>query len=209
MKKSALLLVACMVLVGCAKHPGKKETGYRGIPWGANAATVAKSFNVTSKPASADSLFGSYFRASDPRLVTMLDHGFAMLLTGNSGIKVDGISALKGMSILDEGKSGYGLFLNKKFAMNLSVVPSNGYQHDHSQLIKRYGVIDKKVDYMTNTFEQSYMIMWHNADGVVILAKETYNVTPSHRRISTQIIHMDQHLFHAISGDLRKEAKTG
>lgn len=209
MKKSALLLVACMALVGCAKHPGKKETGYRGIPWGANAATVAKSFNVTPKTASADSLFGSYFRASDPRLATMLDHGFAMLLTGNSGLKLDGISALKGMSILNEGKGGYGLFLNKKFAMNLSVIPSKGYQHDHSHLIKRYGVIDKKVDYMTNTFEQSYMIMWHNADGVVILAKETYNMTPSKRRISTQIIHMDLQLFHAISGDLAKEAKAG
>jgi len=209
LKKGALLLVACMVLFGCAKHPGKKETGYRGIPWGAGAETVAKNFNVTPKTASADSLFGSYFQASDPRLVTMLDRGFAMLLTDNSGLKVDGIDALKGMSILDEGKSGYGLFLNKKFAMNLSKMPSKDYQHEHNQLIKRYGVIDKKVDYMTNTFEQSYMIMWHNADGVIILAKETYNTSPSHRRISTQIIHMDQHLFHAISSDLAKGAKAG
>lgn len=209
MKKSALLFAICMVFVGCSKSPGSKEMGYQGIPWGADVATVAKKLNVAPNLTSADSLFGTYYQGSAPRLAVLLKKGFSKLLTGQGDADLNGVTALKEISILNEGKAGYSLFFNKKFGMALDTIPTKEYQDYHSKLMKKYGLIDKKLEYRANEYESSYLVMWHNADGFIILAKETYNADPTHRLTSTQIIHMDKKIFVTISGELSKTEKTG
>ncbi|WP_231368562.1 hypothetical protein [Mariprofundus ferrooxydans] len=202
MKKSVLLFFLCMFFVGCSKSPGSQETGYRGIPWGSGVGAVARVLNVTPKLSSANSMFGSYYQDLAPRQLVLLEKGFSMLLTGNSEAALDGIGTLKGMSVLNEGRAGYSLFFNKKFGMNLHVIQANDYQRYHDKLMKRYGVIDKKLEYRANGNESSYFIMWHDADGVIILAKETYKTDSPHLVTSTQIIHMQKQIFDAISSDL-------
>jgi len=196
-----------MFFVGCSKSPGSQETGYRGIPWGSDAGTVAKALNVTSNLSSANAMFGAYDQGLAPRQVVLLEKGFSMLLSGNSGAVLDGIGALKDMSVLNEGKAGYSLFFNKKFGMTLHAIQANDYQAYHDKLMKRYGVIDKKLEYRANGLELSYFIMWHDADGVIILAKETYKTDSSRLVTSTQLIHMQKHIFDAISSDLLKQIK--
>ena len=204
MKKSALLLVICMAFVGCSKSPGSQETGYNGIPWGASVATVAKKANLASAPVNTDSLFESYYQGVSPRVGELLKQGFSNLLTGKGDTNLKGIDALKDISMLKEGTAGYSLFFNKRFGMNLQMIPPKEYQQYHDKLMKRYGVIDKKPEYRPNDHESSYLIMWHNADGVIILAKEVYGTDQSHRSTSTQVIHMDKRLFDAISSELSK-----
>lgn len=207
MKKSIFVFVICMLVMGCSKSPGSKETGFEGLPWGTGAETVAKRFNVAPKLTSADSLFGSYYGASAPRVATLLKQGLSQLVTGKSRFDVDKTAAVKHMSMLGEGKNGYDLFFNKRFGMNLDVIQAKDYQEDHNALMQRYGVIDKKADYIANEYESSYFIEWHNADGVILLAREIHK-GPSHKLItSAQIIHMDKKVFDALSGDLLEQEK--
>ncbi|MGA7964803.1 MAG: hypothetical protein WCB49_02710, partial [Gammaproteobacteria bacterium] len=65
-----------------------------------------------------------------------------------------------------------------------------------------YGVIDKKVDYMPDEYQSAYFIMWHDADGKILLAKEVYQAAPDHQVTACQIIHIDKRVFNAISGEL-------
>lgn len=204
MKKCISLFFLCLLFVGCSKSPGSQDTGYNGIPWRADVNTVARALNVTPNASSADSLFGNYYQASTPRLATLLGKGFSNLLNGGSGAALDGIGALKDISILNEGKVGYSLFFDKKFGMNLRTIPAKDFQHHHDELMKRYGVIDKKAEYRPNEYDSSYFIMWHDADGKILLAKETYKTDSGKLAISAQVIHMDKHIFDAISGELSK-----
>jgi hypothetical protein len=206
LKKIVSLLLVCIVFSACSKSPGSQETGYRGAPWGADADAVAKKFTASPKLTRANSLFGSDDETFAPRAGALLGLGFSKLLTGEDGAHIEGIAALKGMSILPEGQSGYSLFFNKKYGMSLDATEAKDYKDSHDKLMKRYGVIDKKVEYLANQYESSYLIMWHNADGVIILAKERYFKAPSHQlTTSTQIIHMDKHILDAISSDLKNK----
>ena len=208
MKKSALLFFLCMLLVSCSKSPGSQETGYKGIPWGSDVGTVAKALNVPPNLSSANSMFETYYQDLAPKQAVLLKKGFSMLLTERSEADPDGIGTLKGMSILNEGKAGYSLFFNKKFGMNLHAIQVSDYQGYHDKLMKRYGVIDKKVEYRANGYESSYFIVWYDADGVIILAKEIYKTDSPHLVTSAQIIHMEKHIFDAISSDLLKTDKA-
>jgi hypothetical protein len=208
LKKGVFLLFICMLFMGCSKSPGSKETGFEGIAWGTDIGTVAKRFNVSPKLTIADSLFGSYYAASAPRVATLLNQGLSKLVTGKSAFDVDKTDAAKHMAMLDEGKDGYSLFFDKKFGMNLDVIRANDYQEDHDALMKRYGVIDKKTDYIANEYESSYFIEWQDKDGVILLAREIYTKDPSHKLYTAaQIIHMDKKVFDAISNDLLKQGK--
>ena len=209
MKKYALLFLIGMAIAGCAKSPGGQETGFQGIPWGANATTVAKVLKLTSSPTNADSLFASFYQGAAPKLGVLLQDGFRKLVTGKDTPKPSAISLPVGTSLLDDGAAGYSLFITNRFAMNLRSIPASDYQSEHDRLMKKYGVIDRKVEYRANEYETSYMIQWHNADGIVILAKETFVMDPAHPIISTQIIHMDKHVFDDISSKLSGTGKTG
>lgn len=205
LKKIAWLFVVCIAFAGCSKAPGSKETGFKGMPWGADVVTVAKTLNVAPNATDADSLFAGYYQGTAPRQGTLMEKGFAKFLTGKSGADLDGVVALKGMSMLNGGKGGYSLFFNGKFGMNLRPIPATEFQADHSKLMKRYGVIDKKVEYQANEYESAYFIQWHDADGVILLAKEVSMPGSSHQTVtSAQIIHMDKHVFDAISDELSK-----
>lgn len=206
MKRSALLVMVCMLVAGCSsKSPGSKDTGFEGIPWGANAQAVAKRLNVAPKATGADALFASYYNASSPRVGQLMEQGFAYLVTGKNGPKLAGVKALKGLSMLDGGKAGYSLLSNGKFAMNLQVVPVKDFQSIHNRLMKRYGVIDKKADDIVNEYESAYFIQWHDADGVILLAREVAMPDASHQQRAAQVIHMDKRLFDAISGELKQQ----
>lgn len=197
-----------MLFMGCSKSPGSKETGFEGIPWGTSVETVAKRFNVASKLTRTDSLFGSYYGVSAPRVASLLKQGLSQLVTEKSAFDVDKTDAVKHMSMLNEGKDGYSLFFDKKFGMNLDVIQAGDYQQDHDALMKKYGVIDKKTDYIANEYESSFFIEWHNADGVILLAREIYTKDPSHKLYTAaQIIHMDKKVFDAISSGLLKQGK--
>jgi len=208
-KKHALLIMIGMAIAGCAKSPGVQETGFQGIPWGANAATVAQALKMTSSPASADSLFASFYQGAAPKLGALLQSGFRKLVTGKDAPQPSAIGLPAGASILDDGAAGYSLFITGKFAMNLRAIPTMDYQSEHDRLMKKYGVIDRKVEYRAHEYETSYMIQWHNADGIIILAKETFLMDPAHPIISTQIIHMDKHVFDDISSRISGTGKTG
>ena len=106
--------------------------------------------------------------------------------------------------MLKEGASGYSLFFGKRFGMNVHAIPPQAWQDYHDRLMKRYGLIDKKREYRPNDHESSYMIMWHDADGVIILAREIYGTDPSRRSTAAQVIHMDKTVFDTIAGDLAK-----
>ena len=203
-KRNALLFFLSLAVAGCSASPGSQETGYGGIPWGANADTVARKLDVPFKVANADALFGSAEHVLAPESGLLLNRGFAKLVSGRSGAPLNATGVLQGMTILNEGEAGYSLFFNGKFGMNLHAIPVNAYQGYHDKLMKRYGVIDKKLEYRANEHESSYLIMWHDADGVIILAKEISMPHPPHRSISTQVIHMDKRIFDAISGGLSK-----
>ena len=208
MKKCIFVFLICMPLMGCSKSPGSQETGYQGLAWGAGAETVAKHFAVVPKLTNADSLFGSYSGTSEPREAALLKQGFSKLLTGKSTYDVDKTDAVKHMAMLDQGKAGYSLFFDGKFGMNLDVIKPSDFHDDHDALMKRYGVIDNKVDHIANEYESSYFIEWHNKDGVILLARETYTKDPSHKLyMAAQIIHMDKKVFDAISGELKKQGK--
>ncbi len=175
------------------------------MPWGADVATVAKTLKVAPNTTDADSLFAGYYQSTAPRQGVLMEKGFAKFLTGKSGANLDGIVALKGMSLLDGGKDGYSLFFNGKFGMNLRPIPATEFQADHAKLMKRYGVIDKKVEYQANEYESAYFIQWHDADGVILLAKEVYMPGSTPRTTTAaQIIHMDKGVFDTISGELSR-----
>jgi hypothetical protein len=202
------MLFICVLFVGCSKSPGSQETGFEGIPWGTGVETVAKRFNVAPRLTSADSLFGSYYAASEPRVATLLNQGLSMLVTGKSDADVDKTDTVRHVSMLGEGKDGYSLFFDKKFGMNLDVIQASDYQEDHDALMKRYGVIDKKTDYIANEYESSYFIEWHDKDGIILLAREIYTKDPSHKLYTAaQIIHMDKAVFDAISSGMLKQGK--
>jgi hypothetical protein len=206
-KKGLFAFLICMLVAGCSKSPGSQETGYQGLAWGSNVETVAKHFGVSPKLTPADSVFGSYYGTSAPRVAALLKQGFSQLVTGKDNADVDNTDAVKHMTMLDGGKAGYSLFFNNKFGMNLDVIKASDYQTDHNSLMKRYGVIDKKVDDIVNEYESSYFIEWHNADGVILLAREI-SKGPSHKLVTTaQIIHMDKKVFDAISGKMQKQEK--
>lgn len=210
LKKYASLLFITLLFVACSKPaPGAKETGYEGISWGADVTTAAKTLGAKPAVTSADALFGSY-PGFAPRLVTMMDRGLSTLITGKAKYSMQGMDALKGMSMLSRGAKGYALFFNHGFGMNLTIAPPDTFQAEHDKLMHRYGLIDKKREYMANEYETSYMIMWHNADGVIILAKETYKQQPSSDNLITamQIIHMDKRVYKAIAADFAKEKKA-
>ena len=191
-----------MMLVACSKAPGAKDTGYRGIPWGADAGAVAKTLGVPPHTAGASALFASHYQATAPKLGALMEKGFANFLIGTSGANPVSLGALKGMTVLDAGKKGYSLFFNGKFGMNVRPIPASEYPADHDRLMKRYGVIDKKVDYMPDEHQSAYFIMWHDADGKILLAKEVYQAAPDHEVTACQIIHIDKRVFNAISGEL-------
>lgn len=174
------------------------------MPWGADVATVAKKLNVAPNTVAAGSLFETYYQGTASRQGVLMEQGLAKFLTGKKGQNLDGVAALKGMSLLNGGKDGYSLFFKGKLGMNLRVIPVSAFQADHGKLMKRYGVIDKKVDYIPNEYESAYFIMWHDADGKILLAKEVYEAAPQHEVTATQIIHMDKRVFDAISGGLSK-----
>lgn len=206
MKKSAPLLLICTLLVACSSnHPGKSETGYKGLPWGTDAQQVANVLNVAPDVVSGHTLFKDYYQGDGSKVGLLLTKGFCKLMTGNGDLDVDGIQALKNVTMLKQGVHGYSLFTNHRFGMNLEVVPPSDYQKDHDRLMKRYGLIDKKREYRPGKYRLSYLIMWRNLDGVVILAKERDTKDPSHPLLATQIIHMDKGLFNLISGELAKQ----
>ena len=208
MKKSISLFAICLLFTACSKSPGSQETGYQGLAWGAGAETVAKRFNVAPTLTDTDSLFGSYYQASAPRVATLLKQGLSQLVTGKSDADVDRTDAVKHMAMLDEGKDGYSLFFDGKFGMNVDVIQPGDFQEDHDALMKKYGVIDRKVDFIANEYESSYFIEWHDADGVILLAREIYAENPSHKLITAaQIIHMDKKVFDALSDGLLKQEK--
>lgn len=207
LKKSILVFLICTLVAGCTKSPGSQETGYQGLAWGSSAETVAKHFGIAPKLTDTDSVFGSYYGTSAPRVANLLKEGFSELVTGKSGADVDHTDAVKHMSMLDGGKDGYSLFFNNKFGMNLDVIKASDYQTDHNALMKRYGVIDKKRDYIANEYESSYFIEWHDKDGVILLAREI-SKGPSNKLVTTaQIIHMDKKVFDAISEEMQKQGK--
>ena len=203
MKKRTLGLFICIMLTACSQAPGAKETGYKGTAWGSDAESVSKALDVTPSLTTANSLFSSYYHATKPRLGTLMAEGFAKFLTGKADAKFDGLNALKGMTMLDAGTNGYSLFFHGKFGMNLRPIPASEFDTFHKKLMKRYGVIDKKVDYIPNEYESAYFIMWHNADGKILLAKETYKTGPDHVATAAQLIHMDKHVFDAITSELK------
>jgi len=207
-KKHALWFLIGMAIAGCTQSPGSQESGYQGIPWGANAAAVAKSLKLTSSPASADSLFASFYQGAAPKLGALLQDGFRKLVTGRDAPQPSAISLPADTSILADGAAGYSLFISNRFAINLRSIAASDYQSEHDRLMKKYGVIDQKVEYRANEYETSYMIQWHNADGIIILARETFVMDPAHPIISTQIIHMDKHVFDDISGRISGTGKA-
>jgi hypothetical protein len=205
LKKIAWLFVVCMAFAACSKAPGSKETGFDGMPWGSDVATVAKTLNVAPNAVAAGSLFEAYYQDSAPRQGVLMEQGLAKFLTGKSGADLDGVAALKGMTMLNGGKNGYSLFFNGKFGMHVRPIPATAFQADHGKLMKRYGVIDKKVEFMANEYESAYFIQWHDADGVILLAKEVAMTGPPHQTVTTaQIIHIDKRVFDAIAGELSK-----
>jgi len=201
-KKGILLLLLGTALVACSKSPGDRETGYKGIPWGVDVQTVAKQLNVAPDVSKADSLFGNDDRKL-PRVDALLKLGFSKLVTGKTGTDLDSIDALSHLTRLDTGDSGYCLFVGGKFGMALQETKAKHYQADHTRLMKRYGVIDKKVQYRATVRESAYLIQWHDADGVIILAREIYGDDAAHQHTDTQIIHMDRQLFDTISSQLQ------
>lgn len=203
MKKIAWLFVLSLIVAGCSKAPGAKDTGFDGMAWGSDVATVAKTLNVAPNAVADDSLFAGYYKATAPRLGTLMEEGFANFLTGKPKANLDGVAALKGTTMLT-GKDGYSLFFKGKFGMNLRTIPAADFQTEHTKLMKRYGVIDKKLDYIPNEYESSYFIQWHDADGVILLAKQVYQAGPDHEVTVAQLIHMDKRVFDAISGELSK-----
>lgn len=196
-----------MLMAGCSKSPGSQETGYQGLAWGASAEAVAKHFGVSPKLTPVDSVFGSYYGVSAPKVAGLLKQGFSMLVTGKSSVDADHTDAARHMAMLNEGKTGYSLFFDGKFGMNVDVIPAKDYQENHNALMKRYGVIDKKVDDIVNEYESSYFIEWHDKDGVILLAREIYQDPAKKIITAAQIIHMDKHVFDAISGDMQKAEK--
>lgn len=195
MKKSALLISTCIILLGCSKAPGAKDTGYQGIPWEADAQTVGKKLGVSPHTTGATSLFASYYQATAPKLGSLMERGFAKFLTGKSSASLSGSYILKDLTMLDQGKSGYSLFFNGKFGMNLRTISKTEYKADHTRLMKRYGVIDKKVDYIPDEYQSAYFIMWHDADGKILLGKEVYQAGPENEVTAYQIIHMDRRIY--------------
>jgi len=207
LKKGILAFLICMLVAGCSKSPGSQETGFQGLAWGSNAETVAKHFGVSSKLTPTDSMFGSYYEVSAPRVASLLNEGFSQLVTGKSDNDVDKTATVKHMAMLDGGKDGYNLFFNDKFGMNLNVIKASDFQAEHNALMKRYGVIDKKRDYIANEYESSYFIEWHDKDGVILLAREI-SKGQSHKLVTTaQIIHMDKKIFDAISNEMQNQGK--
>lgn len=204
MKKCALLLLTCLIVAGCSKSPGSRDTGYNGIPWGADVTTVAKALRVAPNLTNAVSLFGSYDQGSAKKLNVLLEKGFANLLTNGSGTGLDKIDTLQDIPMLDQGKAGYSLFFNKRFGMNVRTIPAKDFRKYHDKLMKRYGVIDRKAEYRPNEYDSSYFIMWHDADGKIILARETYKTGSPEVTMSAQVIHMDKQIFDTISGQLSK-----
>ncbi|HKJ82940.1 MAG TPA: hypothetical protein VJ961_02840 [Mariprofundaceae bacterium] len=202
MKKGILLLLLGTAFVACAKSPGNQETGYKGIPWGVDVQTVAKQLNAAPDVSKVDSLFGNDDRQL-PRAKILLKQGFSKLVTGKTGSDPDSIDALKHLSRLDAGDSSYCLFFRGRFGMALQETPAKHYQTDHTRLMKRYGVIDKKVQYRANVRESAYLVQWHDADGIIILAREIYGDDPAHQHTDTQIIHMDKKLFDTVSSQLK------
>lgn len=201
MKKRALMFFLCMMLVGCSQTPGNKGTGYHGIPWGANAQTVAKRLGVPPKLTPVDTLFASYYQASAPKLGALMEKGFAE----KSSASLHGLAALKDMSMLNQGKDGYSLFFHGKFGMNVHPILASEYEAEHARLKRRYGPIDKNVVYIPDEYNSAYFAMWHDADGKILLAKETYKAGPDHEVTAAQIIHMDKRIFDAISSELSSQ----
>ncbi len=198
MKKCVPLLFICMILVGCSQAPGNQGSGYHGIPWHANAQTVAKSLGVAPKLTPVDTLFASYYQATAPKLGALMEKGFAR----KSGAGPSDLAALKGMTMLNQGKDGYSLFFHGGFGMNVQPIPASEYQLEHDRLKRRYGPIDKKVQYIPDEYNSAYFAMWHDADGKILLAKEVYRTAPNHEVTAAQIIHMDKRVFAAISSEL-------
>jgi len=202
LKKRALLLFTCMIFAGCSKAPGAKDTGYHGIPWGADAQAVAGKLGVAPHTSEAKALFASYYQATTPELGALMEKGFANFVTGKASATPAGIAALKDMTMLDRGKAGYSLFFKGKFGMNLRPIPTAEYKADHKRLMQRYGVIDKKVDFIPDEYHSAYFIMWHDADGKILLAKEVYKAGAEDEVTACQIIHMDKRIYGAISSEL-------
>ena len=104
--------------------------------------------------------------------------------------------------MVDAGPAGYSLFFHGRFGMNVHPIPVSEYQVEREKLRRRYGVIDKKVDYIPDEYNSANFFMWHDADGKILLAKEVYKVGPDHEVTAAQVIHMDKHVFAAISSEL-------
>ena len=201
LKKHTLLLLICMILVGCSQTPGNQGTGYRGIPWDANARTVAKRLGVAPKLTHVDTLFAGYYQASAPRLGELMENAFAK----KNGTGPNDLSALKDMTMLKQGKNGYSLFFHGGFGMNVQPIPASEYEVEHERLKRRYGVVDKKVVYIPDEYNSAYFAMWHDADGKILLAKETYKAGTDHEATAAQIIHIDKRVFDAISSELSSQ----
>jgi hypothetical protein len=187
-----------MILVACSQTPGNQGTGYRGIPWDANAQTVAKKLGVAPKLTHVDTLFASYYQASAPKLGALMEKAFAK----NNGTGPNGLAALKDMTMLNQGKDGYSLFFHGKFGMHVHPIPASEYDVEHARLKRRYGVIDKKVVYIPDEYNSAYFAMWHDADGKILLAKETYQAGPDREVSAAQIIHINKRVFDTISSEL-------